>query len=241
MASRVLLLQSRTQSTFDTSAMPTQILAHEHDLGRAGSLIGFGRRPTNRFGQPAIQNTTLALDQAAPHETHTFISLATSRKHHNEDHAVANAGFGSIPSTNTRLKPDRDESDNNALSFVTTSTIRRQSVRDLFADYGIDRPSGLVSKSASREEEMQPGKEDLDGRCHLCLWPHTINNTKCWRCGHARCWKCAKEVVQPRQGHRASQLVKRLEAIRSGQYNSMQCLAYDIVTVNQRRSSSRKP
>jgi hypothetical protein len=43
-------------------------------------------------------------------------------------------------------------------STMTPSTVRRQSVRDLFDEYSIERPPGLV-----------PDKTDDDGRCRECL------------------------------------------------------------------------
>jgi hypothetical protein len=79
-------------------------------------------------------------------------------------------------------------------SIETTSTMRRQSVRDLYERYGIGRPSGLASRDHSMEDMPQPSLKHR--YCHVCSW---INgpDTSCWRCGHRFCDTC--DDLSPRQ------------------------------------------
>ncbi|KAF8863731.1 hypothetical protein BDZ45DRAFT_737935 [Acephala macrosclerotiorum] len=83
-------------------------------------------------------------------------------------------------------------------SFATASTIRRQSVRDLFDDYGIERPAGLASsKESSRDAEDTPRPTRPHRFCHLCSWVNSSPSVKCWRCSHRLCSICDAQSPQP--------------------------------------------
>lgn len=74
-------------------------------------------------------------------------------------------------------------------SIATTSTVRRESVRQLFDDYGIQRPAGLLSKDVSREMvDMRPSSPYK--YCHVCSYINSGTSVKCWRCGHRFCSQC---------------------------------------------------
>jgi hypothetical protein len=85
-------------------------------------------------------------------------------------------------------------------SNATTSTIRRQSVRDLFKDFGIERPAGLVSRGQSYEVE-EIAKQAREKRlCHDCLRINTRFSITCSRCSHKLCFQCDK--LSPLSGSR---------------------------------------
>jgi hypothetical protein len=89
---------------------------------------------------------------------------------------------------------------NSAASNATTSTIRRQSVRDLFKDFGIERPAGLVSRGQSYEVE-ETFKQAREKRlCHACLRINTRFSITCSRCSHKLCFQC--DELSPLPGSR---------------------------------------
>jgi hypothetical protein len=66
-------------------------------------------------------------------------------------------------------------------SFVTTSTIRRQSVRDLFKDYGIERPAGLASSDEPpKNVDLAPRPTRLHRFCHICAGVNSGPSSQCW-------------------------------------------------------------
>jgi hypothetical protein len=66
-------------------------------------------------------------------------------------------------------------------SFVTTSTIRRQSVRDLFKDYGIERPAGLASSDEPpKSVDVAPRPTRLHRFCHICAGVNNGPSSQCW-------------------------------------------------------------
>jgi hypothetical protein len=75
-------------------------------------------------------------------------------------------------------------------SAETTSTMRRQSIKDLYYDYGIQRPAGLASSeniAFGQEETSKLAVERTN--CHLCSWVTPQDTIKC-KCGHILCEKC---------------------------------------------------
>ncbi|PBP24347.1 hypothetical protein BUE80_DR004643 [Diplocarpon rosae] len=75
-------------------------------------------------------------------------------------------------------------------SIATTSSTRRQDVRDLFDEYGIQRPAGLASREVSY---------DVGGQskyCHVCSWIDSRASIKCSRCHHLFCFLC-KDHLPP--------------------------------------------
>jgi hypothetical protein len=266
-ASRVLLLQNSGSGKSNVFAAQSPSVAHKYS--RDNSLTGFGRRLTNRFGQPAVRNINPDEDGAAFEAAHAFAGLDTPRMNHDQHHGVAehrlrmarsstqihllaqptHAGTkteGKVPWKSKSHNPMRrarnsldidileevepsgnqkvilaqtsifplpanaDEHDTfrvemkshmgNTItsdnSFATTSTLRRQSVRDLFNDYGIDRPAGLVSNNASTESGETPKLYELTRKCHLCAWINSDPQPLCWRCGHKLCSSCEGKPVK---------------------------------------------
>ncbi|EDO04571.1 predicted protein [Sclerotinia sclerotiorum 1980 UF-70] len=63
-----------------------------------------------------------------------------------------------------REETRQNEMSNSEVSTRTTSTLRRQSVRDLFDTYCIERPPGLASSEVAREEIHKPQRHRV---CHL--------------------------------------------------------------------------
>ncbi|THV45651.1 hypothetical protein BGAL_0464g00020 [Botrytis galanthina] len=81
----------------------------------------------------------------------------------------------------------QDEMSNSEVSIRTTSTLRRQSVRDLFDKHGIERPTGLASSEVERDETDKPERHRV---CHICMWIHDKNENTCRKCGHRLCKAC---------------------------------------------------
>lgn len=78
-------------------------------------------------------------------------------------------------------------------SFNTTSTDRRKSVRELFNQYGLDTPTGLLSSEHPPDEslEMMNNPHQHHKFCHNCSWVNTYAVKQCLKCGHALCSECA--------------------------------------------------
>jgi len=76
-------------------------------------------------------------------------------------------------------------------SFSTTSSVRRQSVRDLFSLYGIDKPDILVARrEPSRDLADLPLVSGEPVSCHVCTLANVESGKICRRCGHRLCKKC---------------------------------------------------
>ncbi|KAH7360428.1 hypothetical protein BKA65DRAFT_366781, partial [Rhexocercosporidium sp. MPI-PUGE-AT-0058] len=89
-----------------------------------------------------------------------------------------------------QVKPRRSKFFDSEASIATTSTIRRQNVRDLFDDYGIQRPAGLASREVSQDLGEPTSTNGLRTFCHVCSWSNSRTSTKCWRCSHQFCTQC---------------------------------------------------
>ncbi|KAM0129014.1 hypothetical protein ACHAP3_007966 [Botrytis cinerea] len=98
-------------------------------------------------------------------------------------------------------KIGQDEMSNSEVSIRTTSTLRRQSVRDLFDTHGIERPHGLASSEVAREEIKKSLKHVV---CHICMWIHDKNENTCWKCGHRLCKACDRLLPFSNGGKDAS-------------------------------------
>ncbi|QSZ30536.1 hypothetical protein DSL72_000090 [Monilinia vaccinii-corymbosi] len=93
-----------------------------------------------------------------------------------------------IPSPHRQKRKARqDERSNSKTSTATTSTLRRQSVRDLFDTHGIEIPPGLASSEMVRAAVNSSQRHRI---CHLCMWIHDKNENICWKCGHRLCEAC---------------------------------------------------
>ncbi|APA10449.1 hypothetical protein sscle_06g052190 [Sclerotinia sclerotiorum 1980 UF-70] len=100
-----------------------------------------------------------------------------------------------------REETRQNEMSNSEVSTRTTSTLRRQSVRDLFDTYCIERPPGLASSEVAREEIHKPQRHRV---CHLCMWIHDKNENTCWKCGHRLCKACDRLLPFSNGGRDAS-------------------------------------
>ncbi|WQF76422.1 Putative Zinc finger, FYVE/PHD-type [Colletotrichum destructivum] len=81
---------------------------------------------------------------------------------------------------------------------VTTSTIRRRHARDIFAEFGISRPSGWLSDDEEEDfSRHQDGANSIPrhatNSCHSC-GAEVISRAFCNTCGHAVCPQCASEI-----------------------------------------------
>jgi hypothetical protein len=66
-------------------------------------------------------------------------------------------------------------------STLTTSTVRRQSVRDLFDKHGIERPDGLVpDKEMANDDTNKALKSKF--RCRNCSWCNYESSSWCVKC-----------------------------------------------------------
>ncbi|TEY54812.1 hypothetical protein BOTCAL_0237g00150 [Botryotinia calthae] len=106
-----------------------------------------------------------------------------------------------LNSRRRKEKARQDEMSNSEVSIRTTSSLRRQSVRDLFDTHGIERPHGLASSEAAREEIKKPRKHLV---CHVCMWIHDKNENTCWKCGHRLCKACDRLLPFSNGGKDAS-------------------------------------
>ncbi|KAF4628174.1 hypothetical protein G7Y89_g9977 [Cudoniella acicularis] len=87
-------------------------------------------------------------------------------------------------------------------SILTTSTIRRQSVRDLYYDYGIERPARLVSSDRSRDMDYTPRPNNPHRHCHNCSWVNSSPSLRCWKCRHRFCEQCKVLSLLPTSNSR---------------------------------------
>ncbi|TGO11291.1 hypothetical protein BTUL_0113g00210 [Botrytis tulipae] len=106
-----------------------------------------------------------------------------------------------LNSRRQKEKIRQDEMSNSEVSIRTTSTLQRQSVRDLFDTHGIERPPGLASSEVAREETDKPERHRV---CHICMWIHEKNENTCWKCGHRLCKACDRLLTFSSGGKDAS-------------------------------------
>lgn len=71
---------------------------------------------------------------------------------------------------------------NSEISLITTSTMRRQSVIDLYHHYGIERPARLVSSREPSRIDDTPKPPKPQWTCHNCSWINNSSVINCWRC-----------------------------------------------------------
>lgn len=90
---------------------------------------------------------------------------------------------------NIESRPDYDAM-NSEVSNATDSTIRRQSVRDLFQGFGIERPAGLASRETSYEKSDLPIPVRRGKQCHICSKMNPSVSIACSRCKHKPFREC---------------------------------------------------
>lgn len=106
-----------------------------------------------------------------------------------------------VPSRNARSfrqRPQRPEIFRSESSNTTTSTMRRQSVRELFEDRGIERPAGLASPKNSSDDtsyKYHPSKAHVS--CHHCSFKNKYVQIQCQKCGHHFCNRCPASPIFP--------------------------------------------
>ena len=93
-----------------------------------------------------------------------------------------------------RIHPHRPKFIDSEASIATTSTIRRQNVRDLFDDYGIQRPAGLASREVSQNVDEPTYVSSTRTFCHVCSWSNSRTSIKCMRCSHQFCTRCKEHT-----------------------------------------------
>ncbi|TAQ85727.1 hypothetical protein B7494_g5957 [Chlorociboria aeruginascens] len=89
-------------------------------------------------------------------------------------------------------KSGQDGTTNSKISNKSSSTIRRKSVRDLFEDYGVERPPGLASSEdiSCPLENIPMPRQPPHRYCHNCSWINKGVESKCLRCSHHFCIEC---------------------------------------------------
>ena len=79
---------------------------------------------------------------------------------------------------------------NSEASNATNSTTRRQSVRDLFKDFGIERPAGLASRETSFDKAEAAKLKRQERQCHVCSRVNSSVHITCSKCNHRLCLQC---------------------------------------------------
>jgi hypothetical protein len=91
------------------------------------------------------------------------------------------------------VKSRYDNTMKSDFSTLTTSTVRQQSVRDLFDEYRIERPLGLVpdgppkqapnhSNTLTYSNTTSPTLKKSGIRCHNCSWSNNESSNWCIKC-----------------------------------------------------------
>jgi len=75
-------------------------------------------------------------------------------------------------------------------STATTSTDRRQSVCQLFNDYGIESPPELIPETASSLYDQSIEQTVKHVFCHSCAWLNNWEDSRCSHCNHRLCIDC---------------------------------------------------
>jgi hypothetical protein len=134
-------------------------------------------------------NTKSQLSNMAP------LSQLPNSSHHGTRRMSINQEDSSRPGApKSKQHTDRDQrkapTSCEWLSAETTSTMRQQSVKDLYYYYGIQRPAGLVSsENIAFHPEETPRRLAKYIFCHACSWTSAPDNIEC-RCGHSFCGEC---------------------------------------------------
>ncbi|KAL2074535.1 hypothetical protein VTL71DRAFT_8313 [Oculimacula yallundae] len=151
-----------------------------------GALLGTKSIPPPHSGHSPDLDVLKEIDSSGNQTKHmspTSIFPSTARKD--------NAGMFSC-----QIKPRRSKFVDSEASIMTTSTMRRQNVRDLFDDYGIQRPAGLASREVSRVMDEPIYSVEKRVFCHICSWSNSRTPIKCWRSGHRFCAQCKEYPSQ---------------------------------------------
>jgi hypothetical protein len=89
-------------------------------------------------------------------------------------------------SSRSRARVREDENSGSDSSMTTTSDVRRQDVRDLYREYGVERPRRLVSSRGSSrdiDQTPKPSKQQYQ-RCYACSSTNVLFSSRCAGCGN---------------------------------------------------------
>ncbi|KAH9223819.1 hypothetical protein DL95DRAFT_400375 [Leptodontidium sp. 2 PMI_412] len=192
---------------------------HEEEHACADSTIQYSRSPGINGQIDQVADARKQYDAASPWGalSRTKSVRTTSHRSHSPDldvlkeidslgnHTRYMTQISIFPSTakkdnagmyHHQVKPRRSKFIDSEASIATTSTIRRQNVRDLFDDYGIQRPAGLASREVSQDLGEPTSAIGPGTFCHVCSWSNSRTSTKCWRCSHQFCTQCKENPSQ---------------------------------------------
>ncbi|KAE9379360.1 hypothetical protein N431DRAFT_540963 [Stipitochalara longipes BDJ] len=141
---------------------------------------------------------------------------------------------------------------NSEVSNATNSTTRRQSVRDLFQDFGIERPAGLASRETSHDKADAPRIARRDTQCHVCLRVNSSVSPTCSKCSHKLCSQCnsshGKDTVSNQsRDHKRKDLVPKENWSTYGAINESNLKAAEprkevqLVSQDVRKSPAKLP
>ncbi|CZR66211.1 uncharacterized protein PAC_16112 [Phialocephala subalpina] len=211
---------ARTDTSHSFLGLNTPRKSHVEEHGLADNRIRYSKSPgINGTIAPSTRERS-QYDAVAPWGglSRSKSSRSMGRKNDNNDmdvnrsellayhsHMIAEATIFPGPTHEDdpsrfrrNIKSNGEDTLKSEASFATASTIRRQSVRDLFEDYGIERPAGLASsKESSRDAGDTPRPTRPHRFCHLCSWVNSGPSVKCWRCSHRFCSVCDAQSPQP--------------------------------------------
>ncbi|TGO45858.1 hypothetical protein BCON_0360g00020 [Botryotinia convoluta] len=180
------------------------VLRVDGDVGPSlGGLRGLGREDAMEKGWAPIVET---LEKSRKDQGRRTAGPKTFGDSYSSTQAPSTAQLSyeqnrKLNSRRQKEKIRQDEMSNSEVSIRTTSTLRRQSVRDLFDKHGIERPSGLASSEMGREETNKSQRQRV---CHICMWIHDKNENTCWKCGHRLCKACDRLLPFSNGGKDAS-------------------------------------
>lgn len=143
---------------------------------------------------------------ADPNSTELRQTASTGRLRIRPSRTLSRPPKMSITSISASSSPQKSRNfSNNSVSSaqshgtdLTTSTIRKRHARDIFAEFGISRPSGWLSDD--EEEDFSRHRDGTNSiprhvlnTCHSC-GAEVTSRTFCSTCGHAVCPQCASEI-----------------------------------------------
>ncbi|KAE8452002.1 hypothetical protein EG329_002167 [Mollisiaceae sp. DMI_Dod_QoI] len=206
--------EARVDTSHSFLGLNTPRKSHVEEHGVADNRVRYSKSPGINGTIARVTGERVQFDAVAPWGglSRSKSSRSMGRKRDNDSHMSDRlTSHGHVAAEATKFFPSSHEDHSSTFrrhmrsheadtlksesSFATTSTIRRQSVRDLFEDYGIETPEGLApSKEPPHNIEDTPRPHRF---CHVCSWANSGPSTKCWRCNHQLCEICDAQSPQP--------------------------------------------
>jgi hypothetical protein len=160
----------------------------------------------NKYDTDLSQKTWARISTKIKHSDHELDPLQEAETRGIRSQVLAPTSMGSHSAY--RGGSDFHHRDDNAhheditcsdTSVPTTSTTRRQDVRDLYYQHGISRPRGLVSSDVLHHEKNDGSRKASPHiRCHICCSYTRVMAKRCTCCEHEFCIQCdALCTVQP--------------------------------------------